>query len=216
MTGIIQMRRAFPRHRCGFIQGGLSLLLSFALLACNTKKAESIATPPPAGVQNPTLKLENFSTQITRNGVPCQTITAEWAELDETEDIMVLRRVRSRFYTKGELQGEARCGYARTWLKDRPAQHIGRNDLEMSDKVFYQMKDGWMLQVPQMKYAHASGTLSADQPYVKQLALKDGYMIGRGDGFTIKLDTAEGRFTNWQEYGKPAVLEHSSIPVLQP
>lgn len=201
--------------RLGLLAGCLALGAGM-LLPAKDKKSEPAVVDPQMDSNHPTLILEGFNAQVTRDGLPRQTVAAEWAQMDEAEHFLTLRRVQSRFFAKGELQGEARCGYAQTWLRDRPEENIHRNDMRLSDKVFYQMKQGWMLQTAQMNYSSRNETLVSDQPYVKQLPMKNGFLIGKGDGFTIKLDKAQNTFVNWQEYGKPAVLLHSDIPELQP
>jgi hypothetical protein len=163
--------------------------------------------------------IEGFHAQMHRDGVPQQEVRAAWGHIDETVNIIDLRQMQLRFYDRsapGKVRGEARAGAGRMWLDDTPAEQAGRKDVLLSKNVLYSTPDGMLLQTPELRYRDADRLLSSDKGYVKQLPMKTGFFVGKGDRFEVKLQSDQGSFEKWTEYGNPATLQKSKTPVLKP
>lgn len=173
---------------------------------------------------HPIIAFEGIKAEVHQDGVPLQALKARWGEMDEKENILDLRRMEVKFFDAGKETGQALAGYARTWLKDRPAEKIATHDMVLSDTVTYKMSDqattgtmrGWVLQTPALRYTSSDATLRSNQGYLKQMPAASGYYIGRGNGFEIKLLLEKSSFETYKEYGDPAVIQKSEKPVIVP
>lgn len=198
---------------------GVSLILCLATAAGAAKKSptQSATANPGGGLgRHPSIEIQDFKSQVTRNGLKMQQIQARSGRMDETERILDLKDLRVKFFDAGTTKGEAVCGTGRVWLMDRPKEKISNHDILLKDRVTYHTSEGWIVQTPQMRYTKADSMLRSDKGYLKQMPDRDQYLIGRGQGFAVKLLIQKSTFERWEEYGNPAILEKSKEPVIKP
>lgn len=165
---------------------------------------------------NPTITIEGFTAQVTRAGVPRQVITGNWARMDEKENVLDLRQLQARLFDNGKQVGQADAGSGRVWMKARPEEQVGAQDVRFADGVLYRMQKGWLLSTPAMHFSNKQRRVTGDAGYIKQTQIKDGYLVGRGQKFEIGINMENNSFESWREYGKPAVLEKSKKPEIKP
>lgn len=174
-----------------------------------------IVDPDPVAL-HPATELFGVDVRVYRAGELTQDVQAEHGRLDEQEKLVDIDAIRMRFYHHGALRGTAACGSARLWLSSRPGERIGAQDVMFKQDVTVRTPEGWVLTTDRMRYYHRHELIKSNTGYVKQIALRDGYLVGRGRGFEIRLAAEGGSFQSWYEYGDPATLETSAQAVLEP
>jgi hypothetical protein len=204
---------------------GAVLALGLLLLGCRqemAKVAAEIGAEEARPVDRPAIYIEDFQTQVTRGPAKLQEIHGQWGKMDRLDNIVDMKVLTIRFYdeksTTGQVRLEATSGSGRLWMKARPKENIAQNDLVMGDTVNLRTSDGWLMRTPAMRYSSAEDTLRGDQGFIKQMkaAGRSDYIIGRGDGFDIKLARDRSTFESYREYGHPWSLNKSPKPEIQP
>lgn len=191
-----------------------ALLLGLTSQAQEESETESPreAAGPPEALRNPSLTLYEFRAEITRAGQLRQKIIADWARLDESDDVLYMRDIQVDFFNQGQHNGSASSGQGTIWLSDQTASGHLRHDILLTDRVYYEIPGGWILQAPSMSYANLTSTLRGVEGYIKQLKLENGYLVGAGDRFEMKISLQEGTFDSWKEYGNPTILKKTEEP----
>ena len=199
----------------------MALIVSLAWSGDTDRASEEPkARPVTEGKEDhATITLRGFQTELTRDGLPMQRVYAEWGRYDQVAEILDLREVKATFFSKGTKIGEAHCGRGQIWLSDQHLEETGygRQDVLLTDDVNYRTMTGIVIQSPRMVYTSSDATIRSKDPYIKQIKIdNDGYWIGRGDGFEIKISIEESTFDTWYEYGNPAVMKKMETPELTP
>lgn len=178
------------------------------------KKAAEPGQPFEPG--NPLLILEGVRCQVHRQGNIRQDMTAKAGRYDEEENILDLDQLHVQFQDQGKALGELACGGGRVWTSDRPKEQIHAHDMLLQQTVRLQTPERIMLETPEMRYNALESRLWSDKGFKKQLPTRQGYMVGSGDRFDIKLLLDKNTFDYWKEYGNPVVIKKSEKPVLEP
>jgi hypothetical protein len=193
---------------------GWALLCALACLAGCKQDRDANAEAPLS--EEPAMVLRRFHAEVTRGGIPREKIDARFARMNEKQKILDLQGLHLQLFNEGKEVGQATCGTGRLWLKERPEEKIARNDVAMGGTVDYRTHDGWILRTPALNFSNADSTLRSDRGYIKQRPMGEGYIVGRGDRFEIKLNLEKSTFEHWNEHGAPAVIEKKTEPELLP
>jgi len=129
--------------------------------------------------------LEDFQTEITEQDETQHRISASWARLNESDEIIDMKGLSVEFYSDNRPRGEATSGYGRIWLEDSEEDGRSRNDLLLSETVrYYTIKQEddeeaaqqgeWVLETPLMLFTSDDSTLRSDKGYVKQMPMESG------------------------------------------
>jgi len=195
----------------------VAALCSFALGCGHKQKVTHQQSSEALASKHPAIIIEDFQTEVHRDGVKLQEIQAAWGLMDQVDQTIDMRALRVKFYDNGQFKGEAVSGTGRTWLKDRPEEQAMAHDLLMTKTATLRTSDGILLRSPRMEYRSTSDTLSSNAGFVQQIPSQGGrFIIARGDRFEIKLNSDRNNFDSYQEYGRPVVLQKSQKPELTP
>lgn len=135
--------------------------------------------------------------------------------MDEIRQTIDLDRLECRFFRAGQMKGSASCGRGRVWLADLPSKNVSKNDILLRHNVLYRTVDGWAFSTPRLRYVDREALLHSDAGYRQQIKLRNGYLVGRGERFEVKLLLKESTFESWRCYGDPVVLKFSKEPVIE-
>jgi len=196
---------------------GVAALCLFALGCRHKQKVARQQSSEALASKHPEIIIEDFQTQVHRDGIKLQEIKAAWGLMDQIDQTIDMRALRVKFYDNGLFKGEAVSGTGRTWLKDRPEEQAQAHDLIMDKTATMLTNDGILLRSPRMEYRSTSDTLTSDAGFIKQIPNQGGrFIIECGDRFEIKMNSQRNNFDTYKEYGRPVVLHKSQKPELTP
>ena len=181
------------------------------------KKKKELADKTPFDPSHPLLRMEGVRCQVHREGLLRQDIKAQTGRYDEKVSILDLDKLVAKFVDQGTtVVAQINCGNGRVWTSSRPDEQITAHDMLLQKTVRLQTKDHLLLQTPEMRYTSADSTLHSNKGYLRQMPMGNSFMIGRGQGFEIKLLMEKNTIQFWREYGNPAEMRKSEKPVLNP